>query len=863
MANNVLIVESGKKIPTISKYLGEEWKVLATGGHIADLPEKGGLGLNKQTLELEYELTDKGQRAIREIRPHVATADRIVLATDLDREGEAIADMVSRELALTNFERARFAEITETEIIKELNNTSSINYDLVNAQTARRILDRVMGWEGTAAVSDYAGNDIYPMGRVQSQTVAIIARRDEIIDNFKPTNHYGIKAEMDGWYCELDVKKSRLGNEIDDTFYWQDKAEVDDIIAKTKSLTVDSYEVKQVEKYANVAFSTSTMHQVAFSKLGFDSKKTDALANSLFEKGHITYIRTDSTYLSQDGYDMVVAYANAHNLPLASMKRDGKKGVVAQEAHEAVRFCDVDFDGTGLSDEEKQLYDLIFGRTIASQLAPSIYETTNINLSTEIDGKTYYYSASSSKLVDKGFLAFYASDDEEDENADDNEDEKKSVIPKLAAGEKVDVISAKSLSKTTKPPGRFNEGSLGKYLEQNGIGRPSTWSKIYEKIIEHGYVERVAKKGGGKATQIMVSTAKGKLMVKATGDVFSIMEEAFTRKLEKELDDVANGLKDYKDVVFDFFDTLDKEIKVLAGKPSIIEQVKCEKCGDNMRRLPSKQQKGKYFWLCRNTECKYSTPEINGRPLTLAEREDRQKQLEENKRLAYNEDGTAKYHCVVCQSSIERKAYAKEERKGEFFWRCTSDNVDLEEYEECNKFYNEDVDKKAPFLSDREYQIKQATNPDGTPKNPCAACGGVLIFINPKDKKKNSFFKCMNEKCNKTYNVDEKGKPTDKKSWEIKAESRSIDKNGKYKWHCKKCNSPVFMYDKKDGGTYKKCTNKDCLAFYNDDDDKKGGQGNKGGSSPSGKPKKTIGKDYNSNGVATIGPKRTIIKNIL
>ena len=800
---NIVVVESKDKIQSVSKYLGDGYLVFASLGHVSDLPETGELGVNKKTLEMNYVVTERGERRLNQIRPHLKDANRIILATDPDREGEAIAASLRRELGIgDNYERAKFNEITPEAVREAVNNTVKINDNLVNAQVARRIIDRVVGWEVGPSVTDFAGDDSYPMGRVQSQTVAIIAKRDEIIDNFTPCKHFTIRAHFNGWSAELDTVRSKLGEVMDSERYWTDSQACDALRAKTKDFKVVDFNQKLTESYAKVAFDTSTLHQAAAVRLGFSAKKTDQVANSLYTQGHITYMRTDSTAISNYGYEMIVNYAKANNLKLAEKKRTGSKSPVAQDAHEAIRPTNLDFDGTGLNEEEKALYELIFKRTVASQLSPAIYQKTVIELVCHIDGKDYFYVGGNSILVEPGYLTYF------DDTADDQEEEPTQENP-IQVFERDETLTAKKtekVNKTTRPPSRFTEPSLGKYLKAAGIGRPSTYAKIYEKIVEHGYVEK-------KKNQL-ISTVKGKFMVKATTGIFSIMEEEFTRNLEKELDDIANGDIDYKQVVFRFFSTLSHEIEKMRLYPPLKPRTECEKCGSVMRRRESKNHPGEFFWKCRNKECGHYAWEIDGKVQTIAEKEaiaaqrkQRQEMIEQFDKMAVNTDGTPKFPCTKCHSAVAKRPYSGIEKEGLYYWRCTNN--------ECQKFYNDNPEENAPYLDEMAYQIKKFTGEDGKPLYPCLDCGSVMLQITPKGK--NMFYRCTNQTCNHTFNSDLKGNPTKKAEWLIKAEARSKDKNGKFKWLCKKCKSPVLLRDKREGkGTFKKCSNAECGEYYND-----------------------------------------------
>lgn len=747
MGENVLIVESGNKVGSIQSYLGDDWLVFASGGHICDLPTTGELGIDKQTLSMTYVNSESGKKAIKRIRPHLASAKRVVLASDPDREGEAIAWHLKRELNTGNqYERAKFQEITQKGIQQALTNTTMIDENLVLAQTARRIIDRVVGWEATPELSDYVNDgDVYPVGRVQSQAVAIIARRQDEIEHFVSKEHYVIKVSFGLWSAILDVEKSQLGTTQDDgSVYWLDKEQANTIKDNIHTLIIEKIEEKQTQKYANVAFETATMHQAAANQLNIRAKQCDAIAQKLFEKGLITYIRTDSTVLSDDGYAMICQYATDNGLKLASKKRDGTKGAVAQEAHECIRPTNFDYDGSDLPKEEKQLYELIFKRVVASQLAPATYANKQVTLTTTVGNHKLVFIAKSSTLIDKGYLGFF------DDSDDDKDMQEKNPIPTLTAQETIAPITKELVVNKTKPPLHFNEARLGKYLKEQGIGRPSTYSSIYEKIIAHGYVEISKEKGQNH----FIATKKGEILVQAIGDIFSIMEEKFTMALEGRLDDIANGLVGYDTVVFEFFETLHKEVALLKAKPALSGAVLCEICQSRMKKRQLKSKKG-YFWFCTNDNCDHKAFDNNGVPETLEQIQERIRIRAERQALYFNEDGGPKHPCIYCASATKR--WESKKKPGSYFWVCSN--------KACNVFYDDDLQTKTPILQEK---VKSQTKPD---------------FI-------------------------------------IEAEKLSTDKDGNYRWHCKKCKTHLLLFKKKnsDSGHYLKCQNKNCGKFYNTED---------------------------------------------
>lgn len=746
MAKNIMIVESSGKISKLKSFLGDDWDVYASGGHVHDLNKAkdgkfGSLGINKKTLDMDYILTKKGEGALERIKRALEknNYEKIVLASDPDREGEAIAESLRILLNLgDNYIRCTFGDINEAAVLQALERPRKIFQDLVYAQDARRILDRVIGWEATSAASKSLGEKT-PMGRVQSQAVKIIVDRELERLAFKETQYYGLEAKINKWSAFLDTEKSKLN---DESGYWRSKDEAEKLKKSIKSLTVVSSEKYEVLENAPMPFDLSTLYQQAISKLGFKSKVVDMLGQKLYENGHITYVRTDSTAISDAGFEALRAYALAKNLPVLDKKRIGRSGAVAQEAHECIRPTHFDYNGDDLSPDEKALYDLIKQRCVASQLAPAVYDKTSNTLKSE-NGSIF--EASGRILKEKGWMD-YSADENSDSDADEASDdilnaEAGNPVPILKEGDVVTVDNCVLLSKKTKKPQRYNQKTLVAKLEQNGIGRPSTYTSIFENIGEsqHGYV----KEEGSKKVPAYVPSDHAFKMVDKTKDYLSIMDIKFTANMEKTLDDIANGKVEHKAYIFGFFDLLNEEIaRIIANapQPKIVECLSCHE--KTLRRFKYKQQDG-FFWKCLNEACAVFYPDKDENPF------DPMKEF-------LNEDGSAKYPCKKCQSPLIRIVSKKNNTP---WWVCSRDK------NECKVFVSEKEDKQEPDLDKKTWQdmIAESYDADNKPIHPCPNCGKALVKT--QNKKGNEYYRCESkqEDCDyKCFADRDSGEPVHK-----------------------------------------------------------------------------------------------------
>ena len=611
MSDKLIIVESPAKANTIKRFLGGNTKVVASMGHIRDLP-KSKMGVDiEHDFEPEYiNIRGKGD-LIKALKKDAKDAKQIYLATDPDREGEAIAWHLAHILGIPEDSvcRVTFNEITKETVKESMKKPRKIDMNLTNAQQARRVLDRIVGYK----ISPLLWKKVKPglsAGRVQSVAVKLIVDRENEIRNFVPEEYWNIYATL------LDEKSKK---EFEAKFYGKDgkkidlhkKEEVDEILANIENGKYIVTNVKLGEKKRTPAppFTTSTMQQEASRKLGFSLKKTMSVAQGLYEGvkipekgtvGLITYMRTDSTRISEEARaaakeEITKIYGNAYY-----ENRYYKKSSEAQDAHEAIRPTYINISPesirTSLTLDQYRLYKLIYNRFLASQMAPAVYDTINV----DIDVNKYNFKASGQNLKFKGFMVLYVEGNDSNENDDENV-----MLPMLEAGQEVKKKKLNPKQSFTEPPARYTEASLVKELEAKGIGRPSTYSPIITTIIERRYVEKDKKQ--------LVPTELGEVVNKLLIENFSdVVNVEFTAKVENEFDDVASGKEEWKQVLRDFYpqfeqevEKVDKELEHVKLEDEVTD-VKCEKCGRNM--VVKIGRYGKFLACPGYPECKNVKP---------------------------------------------------------------------------------------------------------------------------------------------------------------------------------------------------------------------------------------------------------------
>ena len=764
----LVIVESPAKAKTINKYLGDDYIVKASMGHVRDLPSKG-MGVDLKTFVPEYVvIEERGKgKVVAELKKLAKDSKDVYLATDLDREGEAIAWHLKEALGISDdrAKRVIFNAITKSEIQKAFKTPHKIDIDRVNAQQARRILDRIVGYEISPLLWRKVARGL-SAGRVQSVTVRLIVERDREIEAFTPTEYWKIgaifsalqgldcikragewkhflthtgngertKVEKDKWLAEhdafyaelieLDGKKFEPNNKDDARkaaeilgFVVSNEETTENPEAKGPAKfetsigghlgTCPDFQVRGIEKKRTTSkppapFITSTLQQGASSRLGFGAQRTMRLAQTLYESGRITYMRTDSTNLSADALTMVRGFIeNEFGKKYLPEKPNfyASSNKSAQEAHEAIRPTDASFKPSDahatLSTDESKLYQLIWNRFVACQMPPAEFDQTSVTISTKPQNSEAIFRASGRKLVFDGFMkvAGVSSEDQ--------------LLPDLSEGSAVSPIEIEPTQHFTAPPARFTEASLVKELERLGIGRPSTYASIIQTIQDREYVVQQDRR--------FWATMLGKVVTDKLVQAFpEVMNVKFTAGMELKLDEVEEDHLDWIKLLKDFYgpfhavvDGALEKIEHVGGAPS---PYKCPKCGKPMLYRISKNG---FFLACSDRECGTTQPvDQQGKP-TIRE--------------------VSQHKCPVCgREMIKRRG-----RFGEFLG-CSGYSVKNEKGEpSCSTIINLDKDGN-PMPPKIKIQTTVA----------CDKCGSPMIL---RDSKRGPFLGCSSfPKCRNT-----------------------------------------------------------------------------------------------------------------
>ena len=695
MSEMLVIVESPAKAKTIGKFLGSKYKVVASNGHVRDLP-KSQLGVDvEHDFEPKY-ITLRGRGEVLEnIRREAKAAKKIYLATDPDMEGEAISWHLAHILKMDANSPCRivFNEITSNTVKKSVKEPRAINMDLVDAQQARRVLDRLVGYKISPILWAKVRRGL-SAGRVQSVAVSIICDREKEINDFVPEEYWNITAK-------LKVQGSR--KPLEAKFYGMDGKKLDvhdektanDIIARSgNEFTVSDVKTSEKSRHAPAPFTTSSMQQEAARKLGFTTKLTMLIAQQLYEgveihgkgtTGLITYIRTDSVRIADEAQKAALEYISdtygKDYVPGKPNIYKGRKG--AQDAHEAIRPADIRLTPqeakASLNASQYKLYKLIYERFIASQMTEAKLETTSVSF----DANGCTYRATGTKVLFPGYTAIYT------EGRDDSAEEE-AAIPTVSAN---DIFRAEKVEKEQKfsqPPARYTEASLVKLLEEKGIGRPSTYAPTISTIIERGYVRREKKQ--------LVPTELGFVVTKIMKENFSdIVDIKFTADMESKLDLIKDGEEPWKEVIREFYGPFEKTLEKASESiekvviPDEVSDVKCEKCGSMM--VYKMGRFGRFlacpnFPNCRNTKAIVEKTDVK---------------------------------CPLCGGEIIKR----KSKKGKVFYGC-------EKYPECS------------FVSW-----------DKPVKEKCPKCGGLMVH---KMGHGGGFDACIAEGCGYTTKQNKQDK---------------------------------------------------------------------------------------------------------
>ncbi|MCX8084006.1 MAG: type I DNA topoisomerase [Calditerrivibrio sp.] len=754
MSKNLVIVESPSKAKTIEKYLGKDFKVAASMGHIKDLPEKE-IGIDiENNFKPQYKLLKGKKKIVDEIKKLAQESKAVFLAPDPDREGEAIAWHIAEEIKNknSNIYRVSFNEITEKGIKEGIKNPTQINIQRVNAQQSRRILDRLVGYQ----VSPLLWKPIkygLSAGRVQTVALRLIVEREEEIEKFVPKEYwvingffkisdYEIKSKLE----KIDGKKIDLSNE----------QEVLNILKhlEGKEGTVAKVEKKETKQAPYPPFITSTLQQEAIRKLGFTAKKTMMIAQQLYEgveigsqgpTGLITYMRTDSTRISEVARKDAIEYIQKNfgkEYTATSSRSQKSKNSNIQDAHEAIRptniFLTPDEVKPYLNNDQYKLYKLIWERFIASQMSDAIYEKTMI----DIDVDKYTFRANGKVLIFPGFMKLY------NESSEENDEEDLQTLPPVNNSDLAKPLRYEPKQHFTTPPPRYSEASLVKTLEQKGIGRPSTYATIISTIVERGYVELKEKR--------FYPTELGRFVAKLLIENFEhIFEVGFTAEMEKKLDEIEEGKLDWLDLLNEFYQSFKQELKKADENfiANLSTEINCPKC--KKHNLNIKFGKNGFFLACAGyPECDFTSNFTR----------------DENGRIILKESiGQLEETDIVCEK-CGSKMVVKRSKFGEI--------LTCPKYPECKNLKN--------FLRDKNGKI--IVIEQGTPlEEKCPECHGDLQL---KKGKNGLFIGCKNyPECSFTANftLDGNGK--------IVIKAKPIVEE----FDCNKCGSKMVLRKSKRG----------------------------------------------------------------
>jgi len=697
MAKSLVIVESPSKAKTIKKILGDNYQVKASAGHIRDLPKKKlGIDLRKKNFMPDYEILPEKEKVVEELREIAKSCKNIYLASDPDREGEAIAwhlSVILGDISTANIKRIEFNEITKTAIKAAIKKPRDIDQPKVNAQQARRLLDRLVGYKISPILWQKIKSGL-SAGRVQSVAVRLVCDREEEIEKFIPEEYWTVKAELSkdnnhkflANLVKADSKKTKLSNE----------EIVKELIARVEKedFSVKKVSVTKQKRTPAQPFITSTLQQEAYRKFGNPVKKTMKIAQELYEGielgdqgpvGLITYMRTDSTRISNEAIkevrDFILSSYGEEYLPKEARKANISKK--AQDAHEAIRPTSLanklEYVKPYLKPEQFKLYKLIWDRFVASQMENAIVEVTTI----DIEAGESLWRAKNDKLVFAGFQVLYleGKDDEDDKDESDNK-----KLPSLEKGDKLNRHKLISEQHFTQPSPRYTEASLVKTLEEKGIGRPSTYAPIISTVQDRGYVI----KGENK---VLFPTELGRQVNEQLVEHFpSIVNVGFSADMETDLDKIESSAKEWQVVLKEFYEPFIQAVKTAKENMKSIVVLSGEKCNLCGRDMVIKSGRFGDFMACQGyPECKNTKPII--------------------KKVG-----------VKCpKDNCDGDIIEKRSRKGKTFYGCSK-------YPDCSfTSWNMPVEKKCPDCN--SYMMKMFS------------------------KKKMPYLRCSNDECKKMLNI--------------------------------------------------------------------------------------------------------------
>ncbi len=593
----LVIVESPTKATTINKFLNSSYRVLSSYGHVRDLP-KSELGIDvENNFKPKYVLMAKARKNLTALKKEAEKTDTVILATDEDREGEAIAYHLAHLLNLNgqkSYQRIVFHEITKQAIEKALDSPRKINLDLVNAQQARRILDRIVGYKLSPFLWKKIARGL-SAGRVQSVAVKFVCEREKEIQSFKPEEYWSIEALLQKAKSEFIALLIKKDGQTVPKLGIKTKKEADEIIKNLNKAEykVENIEKKEIKRNPLPPFTTSTLQQTAWQRFRFSAKLTMQISQQLYEKGFITYHRTDSLNLSDSSLFSAKKFIlknYGENYWAGYLKKYKTKSKRAQEAHEAIRpaYPEKKPDSLKLEERQSKLYSLIWQRFIACQMNQALFEATAVDITAE----KYTFRASGQILKFDGFLKVYQIKYQETE------------LPPLEKGELLKLLKLVPSRHFTQPPARYNEASLIKVLEENGIGRPSTYAPILSNIQEKNYIEKDEQR---RFLPTEIGSVVNEIL---TAHFPEIVDTGFTAKMENNLDKIAEGQKKWTEVIGQFYEPFEKNLKQkyeeiskkdITEKPT--EKV-CPKCGAPL--LIRLGRYGKFYACSAFPKCRYT-----------------------------------------------------------------------------------------------------------------------------------------------------------------------------------------------------------------------------------------------------------------
>lgn len=688
---NLVIVESPAKCKTIEKYLGSDYRALSSYGHIRDLPSKDGSVDVDNDFEMHYQVSADKEKQIRAIIAEAKKADQIYLASDLDREGEAISWHVLEEMKrrikgfdLNSVKRISFAEITKKALQEAIANPKELDMDLVNAQQARRALDYLVGFNLSPVLWRKVKGGL-SAGRVQSVALRLICEREDEIENFKPQEYWSIEGKFKTPRGDaFSAKLSHIEGKKLEKFTIDSEQIATETVTKLQqgNYTITDIVRKQTKRNPAAPFITSTLQVEASRKLGFGAKRTMQAAQRLYEAGMITYMRTDSVNLSSDALNMlrstIEKQYGAKYLPVKPNFYKGKTQN-AQEAHEAIRPTQSDRIPAEITigEDEKKLYKLIWQRTVACQMAQALLDQTALVIE---DQAKNAFRATGSIVTFDGFMKVY----QEHKSDDDSGNEKDRLLPQVEKSEAMDLTEVLPSQHFTEPPARYSEATLVKVLEENGIGRPSTYASIVTTIQDRGYV-RLDKRR-------FFPEDVGRIVTKFLKEHFSTyVDYNFTATMEGQLDEVSRGEKDWKPMLKDFWSpfksTVDDKMENVKKSDVTTEKTgqKCPTCneGELLIRLG---RYGRFKGCDRYPECKHIE--------NLVDENAGEAQVQE--RAEPKDTG------VQCPKCKENNIFEKTSRRGKIFYGCGG-------YPKCqNAYWDKPIpetscpDCKHPFITEKE-----------------------------------------------------------------------------------------------------------------------------------------------------------------